>query len=164
MLKLLSVVLSVAFLAASSNAFAQGEGTGMLFLQQSDAPASLVQTSHGMKDLLTSAKLKNQSSQIITGYRIGWVAVYGNGKEKVGLGLPVDLPLGVSPGATIDVPAQGVTMDYTKEGAVMVVFFVTEIRSAGQPGTAESSVWRPSLEKFEDQALSLTKLDRHLTQ
>lgn len=48
--------------------------------------------------------------------------------------------------------------------ALMTVFFVTEIRSADQRGTEESSVWRPSLENFEDQALSLTKSERHLTQ
>ena len=157
MQKLISGVLLAVILAVSSGAFAQGRGTGMLFLPQSNSPAILVETTHGTKDLLESAKLKNQSRQLIIGYRIGWIGVYPTGKEKVGLGLPVDLPLGVRPGTTIDVPAQGVSMDYAKEGAVTVVFFVTDVRTSTPNGTTESSVWRPAIEIFEAQALSLTK-------
>jgi hypothetical protein len=157
MQKRMSGVLLVVFLAVSSGTFAQLQGTGMLFLRQPDSPTVLVETTHNVKDLLESAKLKNQSSQRVTGYRIGWVAVYPTGREKVALGLPVELPLGISPGATINVPAQGVSMDYPKEGALAVVFFVTDVRTSGQNGTTESSVWRLSLEKFEEQALALTK-------
>ena len=127
----------------------------MLFLPQPESPAVLVETVHGNKDLLKSAKLQNRSSKPIVGYRIGWVAVYPSGKEKVGLGLPVDLPLGVRPGTTIDVPAQGVSMDYAKEGAIALVFFVTDVRTPN--GATAEGVWRPALEKFEEQALSLTK-------
>jgi hypothetical protein len=157
MRKLIAGVLLAVFLAVSSGAFAQGQGTGMLFLPQSDSPAILVETTRTNKDLLESAKLKNQSGQLITGYRIGWVAVYPTGKDKVGLGLPVDLPLGVRPGATIDVPAQGVSMDYAKEGAITLVFFVTDVRTLASNGTTAEGVWRPPLEQFEQQALSLTK-------
>jgi hypothetical protein len=93
-------VLLLVFSACSQGAFAQGRGTGMLFLPQSDAPVILIETTHGVKDLLESAKLKDRSNLVITGYRIGWVAVYASGREKVGLGLPVDLPLGIRPGGT----------------------------------------------------------------
>jgi hypothetical protein len=150
-------VLLLVFCACSQGAFAQGSGTGMLFLPQSDAPAILIETTHGVKDLLESAKLKNRSNQVITGYRIGWVAVYASGREKIGLGLPVDLPLGIRPGATIDVPAQGVSMDYAKEGAINIVFFVTDVHTSGQNGTTESGIWRPAIAIIEKQALSLTK-------
>jgi hypothetical protein len=150
-------------LAVSSGAFAQGQGTGMLSLPQPNSPAILVETTHGTKDLLESAKLKNRSEQLIIGYRIGWVAVYATGKEKVGLGLPVDLPLGVRPGTTIDVPAQGVSMDYAQEGAIAVVFFVTDVRTAAPSGTPVSSVWRPAIEIFEAQALSLTKTENQFS-
>ena len=95
MQKRMSGVLLVVFLAVSSGTFAQLQGTGMLFLRQPDSPAVLVETTHNVKDLLESAKLKNQSSQRVTGYRIGWVAVYPTGEEKVALGLPVELPLGI---------------------------------------------------------------------
>ncbi len=149
--------LLVMFLAVLPRAFAQGQGTSMLFLPQPESPAFLVETVHGDKDLLKSAKLQNRSSEPIVGYRIGWVAVYPSGKEKVGLGLPVELPLGVRPGATIDVPAQGVSMDYAKEGAIALVFFVTDVRTAAPSGATAEGVWRPALEKFEEQALSLTK-------
>ena len=157
MQKLMSRLLVAVFLTVSSETFAQRQGTGMLFLEQPDSPAVLVETTHSIKDLLESAKLKNRSSHRITGYRIGWVAVYPTGKDKVGLGFPVDLPLGISPGATIDVPAQRVSMDHAKEGAMAVVFFVTDVRTSGQNGTTESSVWRATLEKVEEQALARTK-------
>ncbi len=157
MQKLMSGLILAVFLTVSSETFAQRQGTGMLFLEQPDSPAFLIETTHGIKDLLKSAKLKNRSSQRITGYRIGWVAVYPTGKDKVGLGFPVELPLGISPGATIDVPAQRVSMDYAEEGALAVIFFVTDVRTLGQNGTTESSVWRPALERFEEQAIALTK-------
>jgi hypothetical protein len=157
MQKLIPVVLLVVFLAASSGVFAQGQGTGMLFLPQPDSPAALVETTHGNKDLLQAAKLQNRSSELIVGYRIGWIAVYPSGKEKVGLGLPVDLPLGVRPGTTIDVPAQGVSTDYAKEGAIALIFFVTDVRTPAPDGATAEGVWRPALEKFEEQALSITK-------
>ena len=128
----------------------------MLFMPQTESPAVLVETVHGNKDLLKSAKLQNRSSEPIVGYRIGWVAVYPSGKEKVGLGLPVDLPLGVRPGTTIDVPALGVSIDYAKEGT-RLVFFVTDVRTPAPNGATVESVWRPALEKFEEQALSATK-------
>jgi hypothetical protein len=157
MRKLTSGVLLIAFLTVSARTFAQHQGTGLCFLPQSDSPASLVQTTHSLKDLLESAKVKNRSNQLIVGYRIGWIAVYSTGKEKVGLGLPVDLPSGVSPGATVDVPAQGVSIDYAKEGAMAVVFFVADVRTPAQSPATESNVWKASLEKCEEQALVMSK-------
>ena len=63
MQKRMSGVLLVVSLAVSSVTFAQRQGTGMLFFQQSDSAAVLIETTPGIKDLLESAKLKNQSSQ-----------------------------------------------------------------------------------------------------
>jgi hypothetical protein len=157
MQKLMSGLLVVVFFALTSGTLAQHQGTAMTSLPQPDAPAFLVETTHGTKDLLKSARLKNRSSERITGYRIGWIAVYPTGKDRVGLGFPVELPLGVSPGATIEVPAQRVSMDNAQEGALAVIFFVTDVRTRGQNSTTESSVWRPALEKLEEQALALTK-------
>ena len=129
----------------------------MMSLRQPDCPVMLIESTHGIRDLLLSARLRNQSEQLVTGYRIGWVAVYPTGKEKVGLGVSVDLPLGIRPGATIDVPAQGVSADYVTEKAMSVVFFVTDVRTAPAGGNTKESVWSPSLDKFEEQALTLTK-------
>jgi hypothetical protein len=156
MQKLFTAVLLVV-LAVSPVVLAQGQGTVMMSLRQSDCPAMLVETNHGIEDLLQSAKLRNQGSQPITGYRIGWIAVYPTGKEKLGLGLRVELPLGIRPGATIDVPAQGVSGDYAKEAALSVVFFVTDVRTMSSDGTTSQNNWSLPLDKFEAQALALTK-------
>jgi len=157
MQRLICAVFLVMFLALTSSAIGQQNGTAMLSLRQPECPVVLVETTHGITDLLESAKLKNVSGLLLIGYRIGWVAVYPTGKEKVGLGWSVDLPLGISPGATIDVPAQRVSMDYANEGAIAVVFFVTDVRTSRDIDTAASSVWKPALEKLEEQALALAK-------
>jgi hypothetical protein len=129
----------------------------MMSLRQTDCPLTFLETKHGAQDFLLSATLRNQGDQLVTGYRIGWVAVYPSGKERVGLGLSVDLPLGIRPGATIEVPAQGVSPDFVTSAAMSVVFFVTEVRTASLNGSEAPSVWSPAMEKFEEQALSMTK-------
>jgi hypothetical protein len=145
----------VMLLVVSPTVLAQG--TTMMSLRQNDCPLMFLETKHGVQDFLLSAKLRNQSDQLVTGYRIGWVAVYPTGKERVGLGLSVDLPLGIEPGATIGVPAQGVSPDFVTPAAMSVVFFVTDVRTASVNGDAASNVWSPSLDKFEEQALTMTK-------
>ena len=157
MQKLIFGVLLTVFLMLSSGALGQHRGTGMLHLRPADCPAILVESKHASTDMLESAVLKNVSSKPITGYRIGWIAVYPTGKDKVGLGVSVDLPLGIAPGTTVEVPAQGVSMDYAKEGAIAVVFFVTDIRTSKENGATESIVWKPAIEELEQQALTMTK-------
>lgn len=142
-------------LAVSPTVLAQG--TTMMSIRQTDCPLMFLETKHGAKDFLLSATLRNQSDQLVTGYRVGWVAVYPSGKEKVGLGLSVDLPLGIRPGATIEVPAQGVSPDAVTPTAMSVVFFVTDVRTASLTGSKTENVWGPSMDKFEEQALSMTK-------
>ncbi len=157
MRKLMFGVLLTVFLALSSGALGQRQGTGMLHLRPADCPAILVESKHASTDMLESAVLKNVGSKPITGYRIGWIAIYPTGKDKVGLGVSVDLPLGIASGTTVEVPAQGVSMDYAKEGAIAVVFFVTDIRTSKENGATESIVWKPALEELEQQALMMTK-------
>ncbi len=157
MQKLAFGVLFPAILALASVAFSETQGTAMLTLRPADSPAIFIRTNHTNKDFLKSAILKNVSNLVVTGYRIGWVAVYPTGKEKVGLGTAVDLPAGLSSGSTIVVPAQEVSIDYAKEGAIAVVFFVTAIHTSKGTGTEAGSVWKLATEEFETEALALTK-------
>jgi hypothetical protein len=121
----------------------------MLWLEQPDCPAALIQTHHTSKDFLQSAILKNVGKQAIRVYRIGWVVVYLSGKSKVGLGLPVGVPDGLNPGETVDVPAQQVSTDFAKEGASAVVFFVTDVH------LGENNLWKADLETAEQGARKL---------
>jgi len=138
-------------LLLSSLVLGQNRGTVMLWLGQPKSPAALKRTVHGIEDLLQSATLKNVSDTSLVGYRIGWVVVYPGGKDKVGLGLPVDMPEGLEPEQTTKVPAQGVNPQFA-DGATAVVFFVTEVR------TISGTVWRPDLSRIELGARQLADL------
>lgn len=124
----------------------QDHGTAMLRLPQPSCPAILGRSVHSITDFLMSATLKNVSNASLVGYRIGWVVVYPGGKDKVGLGLPVDVPTGLEPGQTTEVPAQGVDPRFASGGATAVVFFVAEVRMT--PGT----MWKPELSEVERDA------------
>lgn len=130
-------------------------GTGMIMLEQPDSPAILIETHHTTKDLLQSAKLKNIGKRLVTSYRVGWVVVYPSGRNKVGLGLPIDVPAGIRPGEIANVPAQTVSLDFAKEGGSAVVFFVTDVYSAGGP------TWKPDLDKIEQKARQMERADRN---
>jgi hypothetical protein len=132
-------------LLLASLVLGQDRGTVMLWLRQPKSPAVLTRTVHGIQDLLQSATLKNVSNTSLVGYRIGWVVVYPGSKDKVGLGLPVDMPEGLEPEQTTEVPGQGVNSQFT-DGATAVVFFVTDVR------TISGTVWRPDLSRIEQGA------------
>lgn len=152
---MLGVVLlgGVLILGISPKALGQGDGTGMMMLAQPDSPAILIETHHTTTDLLQSAKLQNVSEHSVTGYRIGWVVVYPSGRVRVGLGLAIDVPTGIKPGEVANVPAQAVSLDFVKEGASAVVFFVTDVYSTGVPA------WKPELAKVEQKAREMERLD-----
>ena len=69
------------------------QGTAMMSLRHTDCPLTFLETKHGAHDFLLSATLRNQGDQLVTGYRIGWVAVYPSGKERVGLGKTATQPM-----------------------------------------------------------------------
>jgi hypothetical protein len=138
----------------TSSLMGQEQSTAMLTLKQPDSPGILVRSVHSNKDFLQSAGLKNVSSVSLTGYRIGWVVVYPGGRNKVGLGLRVDVPEGIDPGQTAEVPAQGVSPHFYADGASAVVFFVTDVH------TATNIVWKPELEKIEQEARQMSRLIR----
>ena len=140
-------------LGISPKALGQGDGTGMMMLAQPDSPAILIETNHTTTDLLQSAKLMNVSEHSVTGYRIGWVVVYPSGRSKVGLGLAIDVPAGIKPGEVANVPAQAVSLDFVKEGASAVFFFVTDVYSTGVPA------WKPELVKVEQKAREMERPD-----
>jgi hypothetical protein len=86
------------------------------------------------------------SNTSLIGYRIGWVVVYRGGKDKIGLGLPVDLPETLEPDQITEVPAQGVPPGFVADQTTAVVFFVAEVR------TASSGLWKPQLSRIERDA------------
>jgi len=140
-------------LVLSSSLTAQDHNTGFIRLRQPDSPAQFVRTRNNVKeDLLKFATLKNVGDSPITGYRIGWVAVYDQGKDKVGLGLPVDVPDGINPGQTVEVSAQGVSPNLLAEGPLAIVFFVAETRTTNAP------TWKPDIEQIEVQARQMAAL------
>jgi hypothetical protein len=139
-------------LILGSSLTAQDHGTAFLQLQlmQPDSPALFAEISNNDQDLLKSAMLQNMGHSPVTLYRIGWAAVYGDDRDKVGLGLPVSVPYGFfGPGQIVAVPAQGVSPNLLAEGASAIVFFVAEVQ------TANGATWKPELEQIEGQARQL---------
>ena len=124
-------------------------GTAMLRLSQPESPAMLVRMLHG-GDFLKAATLKNVGTAPITGYRIGWVEVYPEGKTKVGLGYRSEVPEGIDPSNTTEVTAQGVSPQSSRDGATAVVFFVAEIRTG-------TGVWKAELDKVEEGARKMAE-------
>ena len=140
-------------LILSSSLTAQDHSTGFVKLTQPDSPARLVRTrQYTKKDLLKFETLKNVGDVPIKSYRIGWVAVYGEGRDKVGLGLPVSVPEGIGPGQTVEVPTQGVRPNRVADGPSLIVFFVAEVH------TANAATWKPELDQIEEQARQMAAL------
>ena len=145
----LGMCLSILMLAGLCAA--QERLTRMSMLHERENPANLIEITSTMTDFLQSAKLKNTSDKIITGYRIGWVVPYPSGKGKLALGLPVDVPEGIRPGEIVHVSAQEVSVRYAKEGATSVVFFVTDVRFSS------GAAWEPGTAVFETKARDLER-------
>jgi hypothetical protein len=143
-----------ALLALTSCLFAQ-EHTTVFRIYQPGSPARLVPSrvfsSRSVPvnrivgrngDFLQSATLQNVGKQSFASYRIGWDAIYLDGREEIGLGPVIEVPHRVAPNDTVEVPPQHVR----PEGAFAMGFFVAEVH--GQDGT----VWNASLEEIKKYA------------
>lgn len=95
----------------------------MLPLRQRGAPAHLFATTHGSSDLLTSARLRNDSGEAIASYRIGWAYVYPN-EIEFHVGVPVNVPAGLKVGTIHNVPDQSIPFN---AHANRIIFFVAEV-------------------------------------
>jgi hypothetical protein len=133
-----------ALLALTSCLFAQ-EHTTVFRIYQPGSPARLGRENRIVGrngDFLQSATLQNVGKQSFDRYRIGWVAIYQDGREEIGLGPVIEVPYGVAPNDTVEVPPQHVR----PEGSFAIGFFVAEVH--GQDGT----VWNVSLEEINKYA------------
>ena len=102
----------------------------MVIARQSGAPAHLVQTTHGLSDLLTAARLKNDSDKAIASYRIGWAYVRPN-EIEFHIGVEMNVPPSIKPGTVHHVSDQNIAFDTRAEE---VIFFVAELTFADGTG------------------------------
>lgn len=112
-------------LIVSSFSFASS-GTSMLIAKQEKSPASLVEATFGMYNLVESAKLANHNGKAIAAYKIGWVYVV-SGKATVNYGEWVVVFPADASKKVLQVPAQAVA---PKHDAEKVVFFVAGLKYA----------------------------------
>ncbi len=122
--KLICLLGLALFIGLGAIAFGLGP---IVFANQSDSPAALIQTTHGADDWLVSAKLKNQSSRTIVAYKIGWAYIGPGEKQDVNSGVWMNVPAGIAPNVVYDVAAQNVPPNMN---ANLTVFFVAEIKFA----------------------------------
>ena len=121
-------------------------GTAMINIPQQNSPALLVSTTHNKSDLLSAATLKNVGEMSLSACRLGWVVVFPSGNNEVHLGVPMNISAGIEAGATWVAPAQSVSPEYARQGAMAIAFFVAEAYpSGGKP-------WKADLVQMRQQA------------
>jgi hypothetical protein len=131
---------TVAFVLLGCAVFALSQGLSMAV--QPGAPARLVQTTHGTTNLLTAARLENDSKKPITSYKIGWAYVRRD-ETEFHTGALMNVPAGIKPGVVYDVPDQAVLYDPRVQG---VIFFVAELTFA------DGSRWHAANEDIRHEA------------
>ncbi|HXN98156.1 MAG TPA: hypothetical protein VN881_03735 [Candidatus Acidoferrales bacterium] len=110
---------------------------------ESNAPVVLVQATHGLSDLLEDGNVENVSTKTVAAYRIGWALQFPNQPLQFHLGQWMNIPIGIKPGASQDVPAQNVSSNgLAKSGVTGVKFFVAEVRYA------DGTSWKTDFKKY----------------
>lgn len=99
--------------------------------RQPKDPATLVSATHSSTDLLSAAVIKNRGAKRIVGYRIAWeIYLAGGGSPQTGLGEWMNVPAGIDPEKTSEVPAQAVSIEPVKKGATRIEFAVGAVKFA----------------------------------
>ena len=112
-------------------AFGGFHGIGLELLEQDDAPAGLMEATHGASDLLEHARLL-VGGKPISGYRIGWIVTYSDNKPELMVGKPVALQVHLPPHALTVVPSQHIPRKIDmRPGVIAVGFFVAEVTFPG---------------------------------
>ena len=125
--------------------------TLMLFAQQVDDPAHILQASFGADNTLLDALVENRNHKKIASYRLGWIAIK---KEDVRIlkGDPVTVASDVDTTATFSITGQGVSAkaDLSKHPAG-IVFFIDELQFQ------DGSQWQADPKKIRKEATSMVK-------
>lgn len=124
-----------------------GNGTHMRSVLQKKFPLVLIETTHGIDDLLEHAVAENVSKSTIVSYKIGWVVWYHDSarQPEIGMGKEVQVKRGIAPRVVIGVPSQNVSGDWAV-GARSVTFFVAEAT------TADGSVFKADVNQVTKDA------------
>lgn len=133
----------------------EGHLTACSIAHQVGAPARLESVTFGVKNVILGAKLQNAGARPITQYRMGWVVIYGGGKKETVFGPPMNVPVGIAPGATADVPTQAGSMDVLwSKGAREVMVFVKDLQFEG------GGKWRADVASVEKEAKDQNEVGR----
>jgi len=102
-------------------------GVALGLLPQDDAPAMLMEATHGATDLLQEGKLL-VGSRPISKYRIGWIVLYSHARPELAVGKPTSSRAQLRPHTVAVVPSQHIprTID-ARPGVIRVGFFVAEV-------------------------------------
>lgn len=124
-------LVSASFRLPSGAPGPQKANTVFSIARQPKDPATLVSTTHSSTDLLSAAVIKNRAPKRIVSYRIAWeIHSPGGGKPQTGLGEWMNVPAGIDPEKTSEVPAQAVSIEPVKKGAARVEFAVGAVKFA----------------------------------
>ncbi|MGB9236887.1 MAG: hypothetical protein WCC04_20955 [Terriglobales bacterium] len=123
-------------------------GTTLILIPQPGCPAALVSATHIASDFLQSATLRNTSERVLTGFRLGWIAIVSSRKPEIHVGKRINLPEGLKPHGTCAVPAQAVEVAKQENVRALGAFFIAEVFLAGE------TPWKAEMEEVK--ALSET--------
>ncbi len=123
----------------------------MLFAQQVDDPAHILQASFGADNTLLDALVENRNHKKIASYRLGWVAIKKD-DVKIVKGDPVTVASDVDTTATFSITGQGVSAkaDLSKHPAG-IVFFIDELQFQ------DGSQWQADPKKIRKEATTMVK-------
>jgi len=134
------------------------KGISLCLISQPDCPAVLITAVHKPSDFLQAAIVRNLSGRPLSGFRLGWALTSISRRLELRLGPLVKLAEPIEPGRICSVPAQGISSDDVRAGAILVSFFVARIFLVGE------KPWKADLGEIKKRVQSVTSyLQGHVT-
>ena len=154
-MRLRLLLMSLAFsLATAFVVSAQSVSMRLGIAVQPHSPATLLETTHTVKDFLSGGKLKNVSQDSIVSYRIGWMSIPKSGEIKAAVGPAISVPTGIKPGETVNLPAHGVVVSFERGELSHLMFYVSEVQ------WEDGRVWTEDTPKLKQETEQLMREPR----
>jgi len=132
--------------AQQSSVADAAEGVGLGFFRQKESPLVLVETQHGVEDVLLKATLLNAGNDKIAGYRLAWWVKCPDDSSEIVRGKLISFSSSLLPKQKrVDGPFE-VPGALLSSGAVEIRFFVDEVQFEN------GKTWKADRKKIKKEA------------